>query len=459
MMGMHPVTLNALNHFILILVLMAHLLIYLPIKPRRFLALCGCLLILLPLPVLHLLAGNKTMLYSLPVYLPLYALYVTVVYRVCTINAGFGAIIFTIATTMAHMQVLFLLTYVCMTQALGFPMDETTHLTARGFSCAFTVLSFPLLRVYVRPRFLTLIDAVERQRTWLVVLLSCTLFMLGNAMVAVLLSRGDPVALRNCLSMAFCIVVFYYTLYSFIIKENANQRLHNQVKAAERLADTYAFYDAELREKEQAVRTLRHDFRHMLLHLEALLKDKDYAGVARHLESLSSRAAQMRPVAYCENMTVNTLAAYHFARAREAGIACTATLYVPETLAIPPAELAVILGNALENALKGAESMRERGRTGSAEAPQGSEPGLASGEAGASARQDGGPGYISFSAKPVKDYLVVDVENNYRPGGYSKGMGMGLASIRELAEKHQGRAHVEDRDGVFRLNIVLRLSE
>jgi signal transduction histidine kinase len=428
MMGMNPVTLNALFHFTFILVLMAHFLIYLPLKPRRLVALCGCLLILLPVPVFHLLAGSRTMTYGLPVHLPLLALYGAAVYRVFTINAGFGAIMFTIATTMAHAQVLFLLIYVCMTQALGFPMDETTHLTARGVYFVSTVLSFPLLRIYVRPHFLTLIDAVERQRTWLIILLSCALVMMGNAMASILLSRSDPVALRNCLSTAFCIVVFYYTLYSFIIRENANQRLQNQVKAAERLADTYAFYDKELREKEQAVRALRHDFRHMLLHLEALLKDKDYAGVARHLESLSSSAVQTRPTANCENMTVNTLAAYHFARAREMGIACSATLHVPQTPAIPPAELAVILGNALENAFKGALSMQDSG-------------------------------YVRFDAKPVKDYLVFDVENNYLPGGYHKGAGMGLASIRELAEKHQGRAKVEDRDGVFRLNIVLRLSE
>jgi signal transduction histidine kinase len=424
--------LNVLHHFFIILVMMLHLLMYLPLKPRRFLAVCGCLLILSPLPVFHLLSGSQTPVYTLPLYVPLFALYATLVYRVFTINAGFGAIIFTIATTMAHMQIIFLLIYVCMTQALGFPTDETTHLTARALYCVSTVLSLPLLRIYARPHFLRIIEAVERQKTWLIVLLSCSLFTMGNAIISILLSRSDPVALRNCLSTAFCIVVFYYTLYSFIIKENANQRLQNQVRAAERLADTYAFYDAELREKEQAVRALRHDFRHMLLHLEALLKDKDYEGVARHLESLSSRTAEMRPVAYCENMTVNTLAAYHFAKAREAGITCSATLHVPETLAIPPAELAVILGNALENAFKGAESVH---------VPAGS-----------------GQGYIRFDAKPVKDYLVFDLENNYLPGGYRKGAEMGLASIRELAEKHQGRAKAEDRDGVFRLNIVLRLS-
>jgi sensor histidine kinase regulating citrate/malate metabolism len=134
----------------------------------------------------------------------------------------------------------------------------------------------------------------------------------------------------------------------------------------------------------------------------------------------------MRPSAYCENMTVNTLVAYHFEQAREKGIACSSTLYVPENLAVPTDELAVILGNALENAVKGAESTES--------------------------------GYIRFDAKPVKDCIVFDLENTYRPGAYPRGYGVGLSSIRELCEKNQGRAKVEDTGRVFRLNIVLRLS-
>ncbi len=223
--------------------------------------------------------------------------------------------------------------------------------------------------------------------------------MLGNATVSIIMSRDDPVALRNCAVMAFCLVMFYYTLYSFLTTERARLRMENQIESGERLAKTYDFYNAELREKERDIRTLRHDFRHILLHLEALLKDRDYAGVARHLESLSGSAARMRPVAYCENMTVNTLTAYHFARAREAGVACSSALYVPEALALPTAELAVILGNALENAVKGAESLGENA-------------------------------YISFGAKPVKDCVVFDLENNYRPGGYRQGSLVGLDCVK-----------------------------
>ena len=424
-MNIDPVTLNALHHAVLFAVLMAHVLIYPPLKPRRALVILGCLLIILPFPLYQFLTGGKTFIYHMPLYVPLYMAYCLLVGRCLIFEAKARSIIFSGASSIVHMQVIFLLLYGFMTQVLGFAQNEIIHIAARGVYCLITLASLPFLRKYVRPHFRMILEAVERQPLWLVVTLSCALPMLGNATVSIIMSRDDPVALRNCLVMAFCLVMFYYTLYSFLATERARLLMENQIESGERLAKTYNFYNTELREKERDIRTLRHDFRHMLLHLEALLKDKDYAGVAQHLESLSDSAARMRPVAYCENMTVNTLTAYHFARAREAGVVCSSALYVPEALALPTAELAVILGNALENAVKGAESMNETG-------------------------------YIRFNAKPVKDCVVFDLENNYRPGGYRQGSRVGLSSLCELCEKNRGRATALDDSGVFHLNIVLR---
>jgi sensor histidine kinase regulating citrate/malate metabolism len=123
---------------------------------------------------------------------------------------------------------------------------------------------------------------------------------------------------------------------------------------------------------------------------------------------------------------VNALVTYHFSQAEEKGIHCAATLFVPERLGLPADELSIILGNALENAVKGAETMEDTG-------------------------------YVEFSARPVNDCVVFDIENNHRPGAYRKGADVGLTSIRNLCEKNDGRANATDADGTFRLNIVLRL--
>ncbi len=469
-MSVDAVTLNALNHAVLFAVLMAHALMYPPLKARRALVLIGCLLIILPFPLYHFLTGSTTFIYHLPLYVPLYMAYCVLVCRYLVFEAKARSIIFSGSSAIVHMQVIFLLIYGFMTQMFDFPQNETTHVAARGVYCCITLASLPLMHKYVRPHFRILLEAVERQRLWLIILLSLALPMLGNAMVSILLSRQDPAALRNCAVMAFGLVMFYYTLYSFLTTERAKERMENQIESAGRLMKTYEFYDAELREKEQALRVTRHDLRHMLLHLEAMLEDKDYEGLARHLRSLSGRTAQMRPMAYCENMTVNTLTAYHFAQARDAGVVCSSTLYVPETLAIPPAELAVIFGNALENAVKGAATAPQSGvilRQAAFPAPvEYQKSTLPSPETCLprltpdcnAAETAAAVGYIRFDAKPVKDRIVFELENNYRPGVYRKGAGVGLASIRELAEKNQGRARVEDADGVFRLTIVLRLN-
>ncbi len=342
-------------------------------------------------------------------------------------TGGFRRVFFVICSCVSYMQALFILIYMLMVEVLDFPADAATFLRGRVIYCVVTLASFPLLRRYLRPRILRLLDAVDGQRTAVVIALMACLYLLGHSTVSLFFYHPDsPVATTACLSMILCIVVFYYTLYSFVVAESANQRLKSRAEAAERLAGTYSFYDGELKRKEETIRSLRHDFRHMVLHLGSLLREKDYAGVAKRLEDIAGATIEMKPTPYCENMTVNTLVTFHFAQAEEKGIACTAKLYVPEALDVPAAELAAILGNALENSVKGAETM-------------------------------GDVGYISIAAKPAKDCVSIDLENNYLPGAYRKGSGVGLSSIRTLCEKNRGCAEATDAEGTFRLNILLRL--
>jgi hypothetical protein len=268
---------------------------------------------------------------------------------------------------------------------------------------------------------------VDGQRMIFIVPLMVCVMLAGHMAVGLLHYHPENrVAIQASLVMAVFISAFYATLYSFVTAERANRRMRGEVEASRRLVKTYEFYDAELRDRERTVRTLRHDFRHTLLHLEALVKEGDHDGVARRLADLSGAVAEMRPAAHCENRMMNALAAHYLAQATEKGIAFAMRLRVPENLAAPAAELSAIFGNALENSLKGAESMGENG-------------------------------YITFDARPAKDSVGFLLENNYRPGAYRKGSGMGLASIRTLCGKNGGMAEIEDEGGIFRLNIVLRM--
>lgn len=417
---------NAVYHAIFFMALAAHAASYLRLRHKALSVALGLFLVAIPYPVALLWLARDVPVNGHPYFYLFFIAYMSAVYWRLVFEAGFKQILFVMFSVVLLTQMIFVLSYMVMVEAFAMPVVMANNVRARLCSVVVILLLIPFCRIWVRPRVMPVLEAVERQQLWFICLLGFSLFALGNSGITLFVARRDPLTLRSCLIIVFCVAVFYYTVYRFVVGESANQRLKNQVEASEQLVKTYEFYDAELKGKEQAIRTLRHDFRHMLLHLEALMEKGDHAGVVENLQSLAGRSVAKRPVPYCENMTVNTLTTYHFAQADEKGIACAAKLFVPARLAVPTAELAVILGNALENSLRGAESM-------------------------------GDVGYISFSAMPARDCIVFDIENNYRPGGYRKGSGVGLSSIKTLCEKNGGRAEVTDEGGIFKLNIVLRL--
>ena len=219
-----------------------------------------------------------------------------------------------------------------------------------------------------------------------------------------------------------CTTSYFVSVYLFLISHNDKQMLQQRLEAAKRLENVYDFYGQELKEKESRLRTLRHDFRHLALHLEALGQDGDLEGMLREVRAVSKTGDSIRVTPFCENHTVNAIVSYHFTRAAELGVNCTAQAFVPAKLSIPEAELALIIGNALENCVKGAGPLGEMG-------------------------------YITFQARPTKSYMLFSFSNNYQPDQYAKGRGLGLASIREVSERHEGRMDVEEENGEFRLTV------
>ncbi len=93
---------------------------------------------------------------------------------------------------------------------------------------------------------------------------------------------------------------------------------------------------------------------------------------------------------------------------------------------MPEAELSLLLGNALENCVKGAEPLGERG-------------------------------YITFSANPVRGYMAFTFENNFDPGKYATGEKTGLLSIRQICERRNGRMETADKDGKFTLKAFVAM--
>ncbi len=412
---------------VVIIVNTAHALMYLRLNTRnpfRFLALC--LLLELAWPPVERLAPAFPM--AAPVIMMAYVACGAWLTRLLVSGDNFSRIFFCLSSVFAFSQFIRVPPMLIMMYGLGRPAPEASRAALFIYPLAFILLS-PLLFRYVRGEFRRILDIAETQKWYLVGLFPLLLATIGELILAH--DNSGMLRFSGARSIAvllpLCTLAYFISLYMFLVNYRDKQLLRQELAAAGRLAHAYEFYGRELEEKEARLRAMRHDFRHLALHLGALAKGGDLEGLTRELQVIAKNRDEAAVTAFSENATVNAVVSFHFAVAGARGVACTAQALVPAELAIPKAELSLLLGNALENCVKGAGPL-------------------------------GGTGYISFTARPVKGYMLFVFENNYAPEAYATGEKVGLASIGRLCERLHGRLEVTDSGDRFTLKAFVSSS-
>ncbi len=412
---------------VIIFVNISHMLFYLHLatrNPIRFLL----LYISIPglwLPVL--LINNAVPALTSAVGL-LYVVCCLLAYRVLVTCDNFNRIFLTGFAVLAFAQIIRLPPTLVMVHGYGMSKEECANALVYVIPVLFLLLT-PLLLLYVRKKAMMVLDMAESQRWYLVGLPPLLLTVLG-AIISFMLTETPetPGVLAASILMPAIVVAYFLSMYLFLVNRNEKLILRQRLLAAEQLENTYKFYSTVLGEKENRLRTLRHDFRHLALHLNSLAEKGEMDGLRPALRSaLHPDAGEVAITPLCENHTVNAVVSFHFAAAEKLGVNCVANAFVPATIPMPDADMALVLGNALENCVKGAGPLGETG-------------------------------YITFTAKPVKRCLVFTFANNYDKRAFAKGEGAGLTSIRQLCERHQATVEVADTGTEFTLRLYLLMA-
>ncbi len=189
--------------------------------------------------------------------------------------------------------------------------------------------------------------------------------------------------------------------------------------------------EAAMQEKQQ-----RHDFRHHIAALRRFLEKGDTKAAGAYLDALAVPSVSEKLPPACRNETVNAVVLHYQAMAIRSGITdCSIKLDIPEeTGRIPIHALCLVIGNLLENAVAACAG---------AEAP-----------------------FIRMRGRLADGILTIVMDNRYtdirqtpegdfystKPGG-----GIGLWSIRSVAEKYGGGCRFEAADTVFSSSVYLRL--
>ena len=189
-------------------------------------------------------------------------------------------------------------------------------------------------------------------------------------------------------------------------------------------------------------RALRHDLRHQLFMIRNLTKDGKYEELLSFVEESTQTPSLHTELTVCDNYTVNGIATHYLAIARENDIDVSLSIApLGDPLPILDTDLCILIGNSMENAIEACKKLPPERRS------------------------------IRFHMKKMAGNLIMTIDNSYDGSLMREGErflstkrqgrqeGIGIRSIRSIAEKYRGELRIETKDDTFMLSVMLRPEE
>ncbi|HBA49018.1 MAG TPA: ATP-binding protein [Lachnospiraceae bacterium] len=229
-------------------------------------------------------------------------------------------------------------------------------------------------------------------------------------------------------------LLIYHIIVQLINEYDRNSLLERQNHILTLEALQYKNLQEKIRETQQA----RHDLRHHITVMTGLLNEGNSEKLKAYLEGYRKSLPDDTSVSFCRNSTVNLLLQYFSQQAGLAGIPFTAHADIPENPPIAEHDLAVLLGNLLENAVNACSAQNSMERR------------------------------ITFRGRFENNFLVFTIDNTFdgklipsEDGGYLSAKrrepGIGLSSARHIAARYKGILRTEQKNGIFYASVLLYL--
>ena len=274
-------------------------------------------------------------------------------------------------------------------------------------------------------------------QTWYVFWVLPLVFILLNLFITphyqITLRTGRVLQVYIVMSIALLFLMFMFNAIFLLMANslNRNARLQQENQFLSMQQQRYESLKAAIEEARQA----RHDMRHQLNQISALAETGDLDGLKAYLAKTVSRIPDL-DMNFCENRAADSVVGHYCALAKRENIPYSVQIDLPECLPVDEINLCLVLSNLLENALEA--SLRT-----------------------APARRR-----IKLTAYLHGNSLaLIQVENTYdgvireKDGVFQsskrKGEGVGIQSVRHIAEKTGGASTFTHQNGVFSAKVML----
>ena len=250
-------------------------------------------------------------------------------------------------------------------------------------------------------------------------------------------SMADPGVLafftiQTCVLTALFMLV--QVLFWLLARQaRTNEMAQERSRRLEMLALQADHFDRTVQEAREA----RHDLRQHARVLGALASAGDLDRVRDYVRETMGAAADPQPLVWCENVAVNAVASFYCNRAHALGAHVDVRLALGAQLGQSQADVVVVVGNLLENAVEALESQ-------------------VGGTLELVVRAKGGPGApFAITVDNTSTHAPTYAPNGRFLSSKRPGYGIGTESVRLVAEAHDGEARFVYKDGRFEASVLL----
>lgn len=246
---------------------------------------------------------------------------------------------------------------------------------------------------------------------------------------------SDPfpasVAMYGLLVVCGCAYYLMYLFFERVGREN--EARHNAQLSALQLSALQSRMDA-VKATEDAIRTERHDLRHRLQIAQELVAQGDKAAALDFLNAAQKKLDDQKEIRWCRPPVLDAMFTSYFDQAQRQGIQVEANLSLSNSLPVDESELAIVLANALENAIYANMKLPSERRE-------------------ICCRIVSVPSLMMEISNPCDEKVTFDDQGI--PVARQQGHGLGMQSISNFCCKHGAVCQFEQTHGRFRMRLVL----
>ena len=232
------------------------------------------------------------------------------------------------------------------------------------------------------------------------------------------------------------LIIIYSNTY---MKEKARKEAY--AKAIEENYHQQLYYMENLEQLISRLKAERHDFNNHLGVIYGLLQVGTPEKAGAYVEKLVKATEEFQNIVNVPYSMMRAMLNYKLSAAKENKIDLRLDVRLPANLELNEFDLAVILGNLLDNAMEASKQMGETSR------------------------------HLELSILYKPDYLVIHMENpvgnvllgqdgelrSSKPD--AENHGFGLRNIKYLVEKYDGMMKIASENGVFKVDIALLVQD